>query len=63
VALSLLTHLPSDATPHLICWSASLPTSHVGLNLAPTSCLCAANNLDCMSHGLIHMGFEISRNL
>jgi hypothetical protein len=34
----------------------------VGLNLALTPCLCAANNLGCMSHGLIHMGFEISRN-
>jgi hypothetical protein len=59
---SLLTHLPSGATPHLICWSTSLPTSHVGLNLAPTSCLCAANNLGCITNGLTHMGFEISRN-
>jgi hypothetical protein len=59
---SLLTHLPCGATPHLICWSTSLPTFHVGLNLASTPCLCAANNLGCMSHGLTHMGFEISRN-
>jgi hypothetical protein len=59
---SLLTHLPSGATPHLICWSTSLLTSHMGLNLAPTSCFCAANKLGCMSHGLTHMGFEISRN-
>jgi hypothetical protein len=59
---SLLTHLPSGATPHLICWSISLPTSHVGLNLAPTSYLCAAKNLGYMSHGLTHMSFEISRN-
>jgi hypothetical protein len=58
----LLTHLPSGATPHLICWSISLPTFHMGLNLAPTSCICAANKLGCMSHGLTHMGFEISRN-
>jgi hypothetical protein len=57
---SLLTHLPSGATLHLICWSTSLPTSHVGLNLAPTSCLCAAKNLGCMLHGLTHMGFKIS---
>jgi hypothetical protein len=48
--------------PHLICWSTCLPTFHVGLNLAPVSCLCATNNLGCMSHGLIHMGFDISRN-
>jgi hypothetical protein len=59
---SLLTHLPSGATPHLICWSTSLPTFYVGLNLAPTSCLCAAKNMDCISHGLTHMGFQISRN-
>jgi hypothetical protein len=59
----LLTHLSSGATPHLICWSTSLQTFHVGLNLAPTSCLCAAKNLGCMSHGLTHKGFEISRNL
>jgi hypothetical protein len=58
----LLTHLSSDATPHLICWSISLLTFYVGLNLAPTYCLCGANNLGCMSHGLTHMGFEISRN-
>jgi hypothetical protein len=57
---SLLTHLPSCATPHLIYWSTSLPTFHVGLNLAPTSCLYATNKLGCMSHGLTHMGFEIS---
>jgi hypothetical protein len=57
---SLLTHLPSGATPHLICWCTSVPTFHVGLNLAPTPCLCAANKLGCMSHGLTHMGFEIS---
>jgi hypothetical protein len=59
---SLLTHLPSGATSHLIYWSTSLPTFHVGLNLAPTPCLCAAKNMGCMSHGLTHMGFEISRN-
>jgi hypothetical protein len=59
---SLLTHLPSGATLHLICWSTSLPTFHVGLNLAPTSCLCTAKNLGCISNGLTHMGFEISRN-
>jgi hypothetical protein len=59
---SLLTHLLSGATPHLIYWSTSLPTSHVGLNLAPTSCLCVAKNLGCISNGLTHMGFEISRN-
>jgi hypothetical protein len=59
---SLLTHLPSGATPYLICWSTSLPTFHVGLNLAPTSFLCAANNLGCMSHRLTQMGFKISRN-
>jgi hypothetical protein len=59
---SLLTHLPSGATPHLICWSTSLPTFYVGLNLASTPCLYTANNLGCMSHGLTHMGFEISRN-
>jgi hypothetical protein len=57
---SLLTHLPSGATLHLICWSTSLLTFHVGLNLATTSCLCASNKLGCMSHGLTHMGFEIS---
>jgi hypothetical protein len=57
---SLLTHLPSGATPHLICWSTSLPTSYVGLNLAPTPCLCAVKNLGYMSHGFTHMGFEIS---
>jgi hypothetical protein len=62
-ATSLLTHLPSGATPHLICWSTSLPTFHMGLNLAPTSCRCAAKNMDCISHGLTQMGFEISRNL
>jgi hypothetical protein len=56
---SLLTHLPTGATPHLICWSTSLPTSHVELNLAPTTCLCAAKNLGCMLHGLTHMRFEI----
>jgi hypothetical protein len=38
----ILTHLPSGATPHLICWSMSLPTFYVGLNLAPTFCLCTA---------------------
>jgi hypothetical protein len=43
-------------------WSTSLPTFHMGLNLALTSCLCAANNLGCMSHWLTNMGFEISRN-
>jgi hypothetical protein len=59
---SLLTHLPSGATPHLICWSTSLSTFHVGLNLAPTSYLCAAKNLGCITNGLTHMGFEISRN-
>jgi hypothetical protein len=59
---SLLTHLPSGATLHLICWSTSLPTFHVRLNLAPTPCIYATNNLGCMSHGLTHMGFEISRN-
>jgi hypothetical protein len=59
---SLLTHLPSGATPHLICWSTSLPTFHVGLNLAPTPCLCASKNLGCIPNGLTHMGFEISRN-
>jgi hypothetical protein len=59
---SLLTHLPSGATPHLICWSTSLPTFHVGLNLAPTFSLCAAKNLGCMLHELTHMGFEISSN-
>jgi hypothetical protein len=59
---SLLTHLPSGATPHLICWSTSLPTFHVALNLAPTPCLCAAKNMSYMSHGLTQMGFEISRN-
>jgi hypothetical protein len=59
---SLLTHLPSGATPHLICWSTSLPTFHVGLKLAPTPCLYVAKNLGCKSHGLTHMGFEISRN-
>jgi hypothetical protein len=59
---SLLTHLPSDATPHLICWSTSLPTFHMGLNLAPTPCLCATKNLGCIPNGLTHMGFEISRN-
>jgi hypothetical protein len=59
---SLLTHLPSGATPHLIYWSISLPTFHVGLNLAPTSCLCAAKNLGYITNGLTHMGFEISRN-
>jgi hypothetical protein len=37
-------------------------TFHVGLNLAPTSCFWAAKNLGCMSHGLTHMDFEISRN-
>jgi hypothetical protein len=58
----LLTHLPSGATPHLICWSISLPTFNVGLNLAPTSCIYAAINLGCMSDGLTHTGFEISRN-
>jgi hypothetical protein len=46
------THLPSGATPYLIYWSTSLPTFHVGLNLAPTSCLCAAKNLGCISYGL-----------
>jgi hypothetical protein len=46
---SLLTHLPSGSATHLICWSTSLPTFHVGLNLAPTSCHCAVNNLVCMS--------------
>jgi hypothetical protein len=55
---SLLTHLPSGAIPHLICWSTSLLTFHVGLNLAPTPCLCAAKNMGCMSHGLTQMGFE-----
>jgi hypothetical protein len=59
---SLPTHLPSVAIPHLICWSISLPTFHVRLNLAPISCLCVAKNLGCMSHGLTYMGFEISRN-
>jgi hypothetical protein len=59
---SFLTHLPSGATPHLICWSTSLSTFHVRLNLAPTSCLYATNKLDCISHGLTHMGFEIYRN-
>jgi hypothetical protein len=54
------THLPSGATPHLICWSISFPTFHVGLNLAHTLCLCAANKLGCISHGLTHMDFEIS---
>jgi hypothetical protein len=48
---SLLTHLLSGATPHLICWSTSLPTFYVGLNLAPTTCLCAAKNMGCS-----HMG-------
>jgi hypothetical protein len=59
---SLLTHLPSGATPHLICSSTFLPTFHVGLNLAPTTCLCAAKNLGCIPNGLTHMGFDISRN-
>jgi hypothetical protein len=40
----------------------SLLTFHVRLNLAHTSCLYAANNLGCMSHGLTHMCFEIYRN-
>jgi hypothetical protein len=52
---SLLTHLPSGSTPHLICWSIFLPTFHVGLNLAPTSYLRATKNLGCMSHGLTHI--------
>jgi hypothetical protein len=56
---SILTHLPSGATTHLICWSTSLPTFHVGLNLAPTSYLCAAKNLGCMSNGFTYMDFEI----
>jgi hypothetical protein len=59
---SLLTHLPSGATFHLIYWSTSLPTFYVGLNLALTSCLCAANNLGCISYRLTYMGFEIFRN-
>jgi hypothetical protein len=59
---SLLTHLSSGATPYLICWSTFLPTFHVGLNLAPTSCLCTAKNLDCILNGLTHMSFEIFRN-
>jgi hypothetical protein len=59
---SLLSHLPSGVTPHLIYWSTSLPTFYVRLNLASTSCLCAANNLGCMPHRLTHMGFEISIN-
>jgi hypothetical protein len=58
----ILTCLLSDATPHLICWSTSLPTFYVGLNLASTSCLFAAKNLGCMLYGLTHIGFKISRN-
>jgi hypothetical protein len=51
-----------NTPPYMLpCWSMSLPTFHMGLNLAPISCLCAAKNLGCMSHGLTHMGFEISQ--
>jgi hypothetical protein len=59
---SLLTHLPRGATPHLIYWSTPLPTFHVRVNLGPTSCLCAANKLGCISYELTHMDFEIYRN-
>jgi hypothetical protein len=34
--IPILTHLPSGWTPHLICWSTSLPIFHVKLNLAST---------------------------